>query len=277
MAIPPGGDFEGDSSYTWSIEFPRLDPNRTCVRYVVSAASCGGTIPAADFVLASVLVKDSKGAVDTLLVLDGASILGGSLLSIESVAPREIPARQQTVLAIKGRKFEPGAQVELRSSNLGVAASKVLTLGSATITATVLAPDSPGALLDLLVRLPDGRSVQLPAAITIAASPATARIEPLLNRPTNDTAAFRRFDLNADRVASVTMRTASSHPATRPTRLPGRAEMSMTCSTRDLGGRSWSAIPAPWTFGALHSTSPFCTFADAQRRARWNSSSRAQS
>jgi hypothetical protein len=155
MAIPPGGDFEGDSSYTWSIEFPRLDPNRTCVQYVVSAASCGGTIPAADFLLASVLVKDSQGAVDTLQVLDGASILGGSLLSIESVDPHEIPARQQTVLAIKGRRFEPGARVELRSSNLRVTASTVLALGSATITATVLAPDSPGALLDLLVRLPD--------------------------------------------------------------------------------------------------------------------------
>ena len=96
-----------------------------------------------------------------------------------------------------------GAQVELRSSNLRVAASKVLALGSATITATVLAPDSPGALLDLVVRLPDGRRSLLPTAISIAASPATAQANPSLSKPTNDTAAFRRFDLNADRVASV--------------------------------------------------------------------------
>jgi len=203
VATPPGGDFEGDSSYTWSIQFPPLNPNRTCVRYLVSAASCAGTIPAADFLLASVLVKDSKTAVDTLRILDGASVRGGSLLGVESVDPSEVPARQQTVLVIKGRKFEPGAQVELRNSNVRVAASKVLALGSNTITATVQPPDSPGALLDLVVRLPDGRSYQLPAAITIAAPAALAKIKSSLSRPTNDTSAFLRFDLNAHRIASV--------------------------------------------------------------------------
>ncbi len=235
MAIPPGGDFEGDSSYTWSIKFPPLDPNRACVQYLVSAASCGGTTPAADFLLASVLVKDSKGAVDTAQVLDGASILGGSLLGIESVDPREIPARQQTVLTIKGRRFEAGAQVELRSSNLRVAASKVLALGSATITATVLAPDSPSALLDLLVRLPDGRSAQLPAAITIAASPATAQTNPSLSKPTNDPAAFRKFDLYADRITRWNVNDHYGHPDIYPSSLDSDALLVVRSATDTMG------------------------------------------
>ena len=99
-AIPPGGDFEGDSSYTWSILFPPLDPSRACVQYLVSALSCAGTAPTADFILASVLVKDSRGEVDTLRVVGGASVLGGSAPALESVDRHEIPARRETPLAI---------------------------------------------------------------------------------------------------------------------------------------------------------------------------------
>ena len=62
------------------------------------------------------------------------------------------------------------------------------------------APDSPGGLLDLLVRLPDGRTAQLPAAIAVSAPMATAQASPSLSKPTNDAAAFRTFDLYADRV-----------------------------------------------------------------------------
>ena len=61
-------------------------------------------------------------------------------------------------------------------------------------------PDAPGALLDLLVRFPDGRSAQLPAAITISAPGAAAQDSPSVSKPTNDAAAFRKFDLYADRI-----------------------------------------------------------------------------
>ena len=102
---------------------------------------------------------------------------------------------------IEGQGFEPGAQVELTGSKVAVLASGVLAVGSTALSATVRAPDSPGGLLDLLVRLPDGRTAQLPAAIAVSAPMATAQASPSLSKPTNDAAAFRTFDLYADRVA----------------------------------------------------------------------------
>ncbi|HEY2954483.1 MAG TPA: hypothetical protein VGK89_04470 [Candidatus Eisenbacteria bacterium] len=198
-ATPPG-DFEGDSSYTWSILFPPLDRGRSCVQYLVSALPYAGRISSADFILASVLVKDSRGGVDTILVAGGASILGGSAPALESVDPREIPARRQAVLTIKGHEFAAGTQVTLRGGDLRIPASSVLLLGPTALAATVEAPDSPGALLDVLVRLPDGRGAQMPAAVTIAASPSSAQAGESFSKPTNDAAAFRKFDLYADRI-----------------------------------------------------------------------------
>ena len=200
VSNPPGAGFEGDTSYTWSIKFSPLDSGRACVEYLVSAGSCAGIVPA-DFLLASVVVMDSKGAVDTLKVGGGATTLGGSHMAIDSVDPLEIPAHRQTVLAIRGRDFLPGAQVELRDADSRAVATKVVVLGGTLINATIKPPDSPGAQLDLAVRLPDGRSALLPSAIGVSPMTLVPQNASSTAKPTNDAAAFRKFDLNADRVS----------------------------------------------------------------------------
>src|SRR2546426_1590628 len=70
-STPPDGSFDGDSSYTWRIVFPPLNSEKRCVVHWISATGCLGPTPA-DFVVSSVKVKDSAGAVDTLSVVHSA-------------------------------------------------------------------------------------------------------------------------------------------------------------------------------------------------------------
>lgn len=72
----PGGAFEGDSSYTWSIHFPPGE-DKDCVVYWVSTLTCD-SIPSAKFYVSSVYVMDSLGAVDTLRRVADARLLGGA-------------------------------------------------------------------------------------------------------------------------------------------------------------------------------------------------------
>src|SRR5262249_5847352 len=77
-ATPPGGDFEGDSSYTWSIHFPPGSTARSCVIYWLSMATCDSA-PPAKFYVALAQAKDSNGAVDTLRNVGDTKLLGGPL------------------------------------------------------------------------------------------------------------------------------------------------------------------------------------------------------
>src|SRR3989442_782440 len=45
-AVPPGGDFNGDPTYSWSITFSPFSTQRNCVTYWISAAGCDSTRPA---------------------------------------------------------------------------------------------------------------------------------------------------------------------------------------------------------------------------------------
>jgi FlgD Ig-like domain len=71
---PPIGPFAGDSSYTWSIHFPS-GSERACVTYWVSTTTCD-TAPSAKFYIASALVIDSNGALDTLRDIADVRLVG---------------------------------------------------------------------------------------------------------------------------------------------------------------------------------------------------------
>ncbi|MBI5711654.1 MAG: hypothetical protein HZC42_15315 [Candidatus Eisenbacteria bacterium] len=171
-AVPPNGDFEGDSSYTGSIVFSPLSSGRDCVEYWFSAATCGEPSPA-DFVLASVKVKDSAGSVDSLTVLNRATILGGSKMAVtvESVHPGEVLAGHEVAVTVSGRNFTPGAAVEFDAPGIHVAVSPVKVVDERTILATLLAPDAPGTVLSAAVILPDGGSGTLDQALRLVALP----------------------------------------------------------------------------------------------------------
>lgn len=70
----PSGPFAGDSSYTWSIHFPS-GSDKNCVVYWASTTTCD-TTPSAKFYIASALVMDSNGAIDTLRDVADVRLIG---------------------------------------------------------------------------------------------------------------------------------------------------------------------------------------------------------
>lgn len=112
---PPEQDFEGDSTYTWTIHFPAGSTQRDCVQYLVSAAACDSPA-SARFEPATVVVLDALGRADTLVSTGGAEIAPAPTmsLSISQVLPTELPSREATDLEIRGHGFSQGARVFLR-------------------------------------------------------------------------------------------------------------------------------------------------------------------
>lgn len=201
--VPPEG-FEGDSTYTWRIVFPPLSLARSCVTYSISAIGCATSAPA-DFVLASVKVKDSAGAVDSLAVRNGATILGGSEMAviIASAEPREVSPGLPASLTITGANLDPRASLDLEQSDVRIPATFVAAPDTRRLVADLYVPNIPGKSLDVIVRLPDGRQGRLADGVTVGELPAGALAATTWYRPTNDSAAFRVFDIYADRTAAV--------------------------------------------------------------------------
>jgi hypothetical protein len=77
-AISPGTDFEGDSTYSWSLLFPPHMRDRSCVVYWISMAACDSA-PRGRFHVLDVRVKDSNGAIDMIKSRGDATIRGGAL------------------------------------------------------------------------------------------------------------------------------------------------------------------------------------------------------
>lgn len=178
--VPPGGDFQGDSAFGWSIHFPSISPPANCLTYSVSAISCGNTMPA-DFRLVSVRVKDSLGAVDSLSIVGNATIMGGTgvvdaAVLVESALPQTIVAGRSVTLAVHGTGFASQASVELRNSGGAVRATQVTVKTSELLWAVFLPPASMAGPADLVVRLPDASSDFLAGAVQLVqpADPQTA-------------------------------------------------------------------------------------------------------
>ncbi|MGH2376350.1 MAG: S8 family serine peptidase, partial [bacterium] len=153
---PPGGNFLGDNTYTWSITFLGGSA-KSCVVYTVSSLACGPTTPVT-FWLASVLAKDATGAVDSLSILDQATIGSSSPFPAEpTYVPNQIivwfkpnvvslPAGE-TSASLTATSFAPEA---VRSEILAVGGTEIRML---TPTATVenlvaIDPDSNVIVLD---------------------------------------------------------------------------------------------------------------------------------
>jgi hypothetical protein len=100
----PNGNFEGDSTYAWKISFQGSE--RSCVSYAVSAATCSAS-SAATFWLASVVTKDSNGAVDSLEVLEQASI--GSMAQAPPPQPDVATVPGIVLLEFNAGEVEAGA------------------------------------------------------------------------------------------------------------------------------------------------------------------------
>ncbi len=169
VADPPGGDFEGDSTYTWSIVFDPTDADRRCVVFWVSRGTCPDAVPA-NFCLDYVKVKDSSGAVDDLAVLGGATLLGGPSTAcpmfVEDATPHYLARGLVNTLTIHGRNFQDGASVQLRGTASSIVASSVARQDASTLVATASLPDSVQGPLDVIVGLPDGQTATLQDGVT---------------------------------------------------------------------------------------------------------------
>jgi hypothetical protein len=149
----PSGGFEGDATYTWRIQFPPLNPSRACVAYSISSAGCPAATPA-DFVLASVKVKDSDGAVDSLAVSNGATILGGSekAVSVTLAEPQVVSPGMPATVRIQGLNLSSQASLSLEGAHAQAPATSVEAPDTTQLIADVYVPNTPGETFDVVVR-----------------------------------------------------------------------------------------------------------------------------
>jgi hypothetical protein len=186
---PPGGTFEGDSSYTWTIQFPPTTQVKRCVKY--SVTGCNRPTPTdASFALPSVIVKDSGGLVDTLAITGSASITSVAIkvptLRIDAVAPSRIVAGRRTWLDVTGSQFGPGTLVSLQGGGSTFPAIHVEVYDAWDLVAQVEVPTATSTPLDVVVQSPAGGTALLSGAMTVVApSVASAAGIPKFTKPTN--------------------------------------------------------------------------------------------
>ena len=135
---PPTGSFDGDSSYTWTISFPS-ESDKSCVKFLVEGGHCDSV--AASFCLFSVRTTDSNGAIDTLAIAGGATILGGTSdacpTQLLSVQPSVAHPGVTTTFIIEGADLGSATWVELQSPSDTLSASAVTVLSSSSVSAQV--------------------------------------------------------------------------------------------------------------------------------------------
>jgi len=204
-AVPPGAQFNGDSSYTWTISFPEESTESQCVMYWVMGDSCAEPVPAVFLVEA--LTQDSAGQIDSLQVLNCATILGGAGVSVTvtDVQPTRLAADQSTVLTIDGERFVPGTRVSLRGPHTYIAATATTVADSSRLQAIVAPRSTSDSVLSLLVQLPDGQTAQTAGSLLVT-SQAAESAPPVWHRPSNHPSAFLKLDLYNDRIAAAYQR-----------------------------------------------------------------------
>lgn len=159
----PGGDFEGDKTYTWSIWF---DPGsaKSCVVYTFSSVACAPPA-SASFLLASVLTKDGSGAVDSLMIQGQASI--ASFLDLPP-ASKEKPlvkkpyAPNQIIVWFKpGNISLPAGETDATIGGTSFL-SEAVRFEMAAVGGTRLRMLTPTATMENLVAVdPDSQVIQL--------------------------------------------------------------------------------------------------------------------
>jgi Subtilase family len=146
------GDFQGDTTYSWSIIFPEGMANRNCVTYLVYPL-LGDT---AAFCLISVKTKDSNGAVDHLDISGNATIRGGNGAQCppvaQSVFPHATLPGETAAFDIQGVNFTPDTRVELLNHSVPVSASQVVVTNSRNLVAHVAIPPGFAGPIEVVVQ-----------------------------------------------------------------------------------------------------------------------------
>lgn len=107
----PSGTFGADSSFDWTIAFPP-GSDKSCIIFKVSSGNCQKPMPSR-FQLANVRVEDSKGAFDTLRILEGAHIITAPAPPRSAADSSQVPG----VVAVnlrRGTTTTDARNVELR-------------------------------------------------------------------------------------------------------------------------------------------------------------------
>lgn len=195
---PPGRDFEGDSTYTWTVHFPDGSTSRDCVQYLVAASDCG-TPAFAMFEAVGVVVLDESGIADTLSVGAGARIspLPTTSVSVGAVTPTGLRSGELADLEVSGRGFGPGTRVYLRRDGQRTQASSVAVEDSTALRAQLIPTFGAGETLDLVVTRPLGGESALGNAVTEIASTTTGTQSWAQIRPTTQDHPFTQIDVKA--------------------------------------------------------------------------------
>lgn len=170
-AEAPGGNFGGDSTYTWRIDFPP-GPSRSCVRYLVAGAEC--TNVPASFCLASVMAMDSLGAIDSLRLGSGATILGGVSgacpASLAAVFPTSLSPGVPATVTLSGTNFDSGMSASLHSGTSDVQADSVEVDAPDAARAHFTLPLTVAGTLDAQIHVPSGATATLNSALMAESS-----------------------------------------------------------------------------------------------------------
>ncbi len=167
-AVHPGADFDGDTTYTWSIVFPPSS-DKNCITYLVSAGRCLSAQPA-EFWLTSVKVRDSAGQVDTLRVVGHATIqpTGMSAPSIERVDPSLLVSGSVNTVTVIGQNLERGMVAELQGSGASIQASVVQFVSPSALAITFPVPSGLAGPANLVLTAPGGARTSLSNAVSLA-------------------------------------------------------------------------------------------------------------
>jgi hypothetical protein len=204
----PGAEFDGDTTYTWTIAFDAADNLKDCVEYRISGTSCTDTAHA-EFRLASVAVMDALGRIDTLAT-PGAALIAPKVnaIAVDGVSPSELPRLHAVDLTVDGHGFDAGSRVFLQRSGQRVEASEVAVLDSTRLLARVESPFRASGAMDLVVEHPAGAEARLTGGIWTCGALTNGVT---LHRPTNDEFAYTQINFHDTSGASHVV-PAVAHP-----------------------------------------------------------------
>src|SRR5262245_18965734 len=168
---------QGDSSYTWTINFPNGGA-RNCVVFHFEAGTAAHT---ANFCVLSVKVLDSAGQVDELRVTGSATILGGHQeacpTELEAAIPHLITWNVPTEITLVGRHLAGTTSAELVGTSGSLSATRVEVVDDQTVSVTATIPDSFGGKHDVVLSESGATKAFLPGGLTPTPEGSTLSME----------------------------------------------------------------------------------------------------
>lgn len=170
-SLSPQAAFDGDSSYTWTLTLPVSRGSGVCVAYWFRGSGCD-TVAPARFIVSSVRVQDSTGAIDDIVVQNELTILAARDVPERVVAYNAglatlIPGATNT-FHVAGRGFDEGMGVAAIGDGQVIQAESVVVESRSSLAVRMSVPETATGRLRLAVETTGGESDTMPRQILAA-------------------------------------------------------------------------------------------------------------